>query len=109
MILNKDEEIKINNFFNAVNTFREIFGNKGFVNCNRCFGTGVVLQTGHGLRSWDGTYCDFCGGKGVIRWPEGLIFECKECGGSGLLATNVCIKCNGRGYLDWIEEMRRKK
>lgn len=106
MILDKDEEIKINNFFSAVNMFREIFGNQGFVNCNRCFGTGVVLQAASGLRSWDGTYCDWCGGKGVIQWPEGLLFECEECGGTGLLTTKVCPRCGGKGYLDWIRATR---
>jgi len=106
MILDRKEEIKVNNFFNVVSIFREVCGSRGFVSCNRCFGTGVVFQALSGLRSWDGAYCDFCEGRGVIQWPEGLFYECRKCRGTGVLGAGVCPRCGGKGYLDWISATR---
>lgn len=49
--------------------------------------------------------CSACQGIGFIEYHE----KCKNCKGSGLvnICKDSCGFCNGKGYRDWIDEIRR--
>jgi hypothetical protein len=65
--------------------------------CDLCDGFGLHVE-----------YCTHCNGAGYLGTSYEDIRVCNKCAGSGLKNKSVeCEGCNGKGYKDWIDQIRR--
>ena len=65
--------------------------------CKKCFGTGKVERD---------VECPTCLNTGLIGGDENK--QC-ECSGFGLVEYDRCDSCNGKGYRDWVDKIRKPK
>jgi len=71
-------------------------------NCNVCDGTGSEPGTTPNV-------CTQCGGTGNIRRSQGFFSistTCSLCGGSGSTISHPCKKCNSKGRIEDIKEIK---
>ncbi|MEN6291208.1 MAG: hypothetical protein ABFD07_04215 [Methanobacterium sp.] len=62
----------------------------------RCNGNKVIIEK---------TNCPTCNGAGFTNYSR-----CPQCLGDKYTSfhiKHICDKCNGKGYRDWIDEIRR--
>ncbi len=61
--------------------------------CTHCGGTGAVKTF----------TCTACHGKGFVPAASGPIIRCPRCRGSGhgSITSLPCLKCRGRGWINW--------
>lgn len=73
--------------------------------CESCRGTGITAKKGQ--QWWDGMFCEKCKGYSIKIEKSGMYTLCSNCGGKGRVgaAHTFCPKCNGYGYLDWLENI----
>jgi hypothetical protein len=111
VLLSLDEmEVRIK-FDAARAKYVEMYGEAIFKKCISCKGTGLYIDqfTSTGP-VWDcNSYCSDCNGYGGEFVLDGLIFECNECKGEHWYERADCKKCNGGGYVDWIENIIGKQ
>jgi hypothetical protein len=84
-----------------------IYGESIFKKCNVCKGTGLYINqyTSEGP-VWDcDWYCGDCNGYGGMFVLGEVIFECSECKSDHRYERIHCKKCNGSGYVDWVENI----
>jgi len=68
------------------------------VECDKCRGFGVIEMQRD---------CPICGGSGMNINERGT--KCPNCIGWGYIGYFYlsCENCNGKGYRDWVDEIRR--
>ncbi len=67
--------------------------------CSKCKGSGWIVH-----------YCPKCKGSGREDLDKGrdVMNLCWCCHGDGIIGNaERCKNCNGKGYIDWIDKMRR--
>ena len=68
------------------------------IECTKCKGVGVIETKKN---------CTICNGTGNDPKRSGV--RCANCIGWGVIGYfyPMCEDCNGKGYRDWVDEMRR--
>jgi DnaJ-class molecular chaperone len=67
--------------------------------CSKCKGSGWIVH-----------YCPKCKGSGREDVNKGreVMNLCYYCHGDGTIGNSKrCKNCSGKGYLDWIDQIRR--
>ena len=77
--------------------------------CNKCDGLGLdmVYKNSYGGYSGDvESYCARCDGVGYVKIDKREMRTCVKCGGIGRTRLEgLCERCNGTGWVNWLEDM----
>jgi len=106
MLTQQEVEHRIN-FDKARAKYIKMYGESIFDRCQSCNGIGLAnLQPLVDSVAWDGSsYCSDCDGFGGKFVLGAEVFECDHCKHLSLSERKHCKKCNGTGFVDWIENI----
>jgi len=99
-----------NKYMESVKRILNAVPDARFTVCQKCRGTGITSKQGD--QFWDGRFCEECKGYSIKIEKAGTFSKCTKCNGIGRIFASSCPKCEGYGYLDWLENItgiRNKK